>query len=44
MDNLCVIEWCKRKIKEASDNADLESFEAYTRLLEDWEIKQKNKK
>jgi len=31
------IEWLKAMIKEASNNADLKSFEAYTELLEHWE-------
>lgn len=36
------IEWCEMKIKEASDNADLKAFEAYTELLTMWTNKVKN--
>lgn len=40
MEGLSAIDWCELKIKEAAENADLESFEAYTELLEIY----KNKK
>tara|TARA_R110000772_G_scaffold129472_1_gene237581 strand:+ start:5503 stop:5670 length:168 start_codon:yes stop_codon:yes gene_type:complete len=30
------IEWCDKKIKEASDNSDIKSFEAYTELRDVW--------
>ena len=35
-ESLTCVEWCNKKIKEASENADLESFEAYTELLKQW--------
>jgi hypothetical protein len=38
------IEWCEKKIKEASDNADIESFEIYTELLTVWKQQVDNKK
>jgi hypothetical protein len=31
------VAWLKAKIKEASDNADLVSFEDYTAMLKHWE-------
>jgi len=36
------IEWCKKKIKEASDNANLADFEAYTELLKHWTQKSRS--
>lgn len=40
MDELSCIEWCEIRIKEAAENADLVSFEAYTELLVLWTNKE----
>lgn len=39
LNELDVVDWCERRIKEASEDADLESFEAYTQLLKSWTLK-----